>query len=217
MAIDVISDLRGHFGPARDQGARPTCMAFAASDAHAGVRPGWQDLCVEWAYFHGLKHDGGTLGQGVTLPGMLAALEVVGQPIETAWPYSPSVIVDPSTWAPPAGVQPLYRRLSALCAPTPRDVVQQVDAGHAVLMAMRLSDAFYFGADADGVIASSEPPDPRRRHAVVALGHGRRGATELVLIRNSWGQGWGQAGHAWIDIAYLAPRLYGAAVLTQEP
>jgi len=35
MAIDVVCDIRHRFGPARDQGMRPTCLAFAVSDAHA--------------------------------------------------------------------------------------------------------------------------------------------------------------------------------------
>ena len=35
--IKSLVDLRGNFGPARDQNPRPTCMAFAASDAHAAL------------------------------------------------------------------------------------------------------------------------------------------------------------------------------------
>ena len=33
--IAVECDLGSLFGAARDQGDRPTCLAFAASDAHA--------------------------------------------------------------------------------------------------------------------------------------------------------------------------------------
>ena len=38
--ITVRQDLRDRFGPARDQGARATCLAFAMSDTHAAMR-GW--------------------------------------------------------------------------------------------------------------------------------------------------------------------------------
>lgn len=217
MSIDVISDLRGQFGPVRDQGSRPTCMAFAASDTHAGVRPGWDELCAEWVYFHGLKRDGGAVGDGVTLGSTLAALELDGQPHEAAWPYTSAAITDASAWAPPSGVSPLFHRLGQKFTPTPVDVIQRVDAGAPVLMVMRLSRAFYGGWDGEGVISSPEPPDPQRRHAVIAVGHGHRAGVELVLIRNSWGPGWGDGGHVWLDTAYLAPRLFDAAVLTQEP
>jgi C1A family cysteine protease len=79
----------------------------------------------------------------------------------------------------------------------------------------RLSDAFY-RPDADGVIAANEPTDPKRRHAVVAVGHGERNAAGLVLIRNSWGEVWGMKGYAWIAVDYLASRLTGAAIMTTE-
>ena len=58
MAVTVDCDLRRLFGPARDQNARPTCLAFAASDAHAAVRSGWQPLSCEYAYYHALLDNG---------------------------------------------------------------------------------------------------------------------------------------------------------------
>ena len=57
--IKILVDLRNNLGPARDQDPRPTCMAFAASDAHAAARDGWEPLSTEWAYYHALKRDGG--------------------------------------------------------------------------------------------------------------------------------------------------------------
>ncbi len=78
MRMVVDKDLRQSFGPPRDQDPRPTCMAFAASDAHAGVRPGWQPLSVEWVYYHAIKRDGGIPHDGATMEGMLAALRLDG-------------------------------------------------------------------------------------------------------------------------------------------
>jgi hypothetical protein len=217
MAITVISDLRSEFGPARDQGSRPTCMAFAGSDTHAGKRPGWEPLSIEWAYFRGLQREKGSYGDGISLSGMLAALEHDGQPMEVGWPYDPNAVEKPAAWEPPDGVSPLYRRRGAKITPTPAEVLKHVDAGSPVLLAMRLSMAFYGGWDAEGVISSLEAPDPNRRHAVIALAHGQRAGAELVLVRNSWGLGWAAGGHAWLDTAYLAPRIFDAAVLTEEP
>jgi hypothetical protein len=73
--IKSLVDLRGSFGPARDQDPRPTCMAFAASDAHAAARDGWEPLSTEWAYYHALKRDGGLPHQGATLDAMLATIK----------------------------------------------------------------------------------------------------------------------------------------------
>ena len=57
MNINIISDLRHLFGDVRDQGDRPTCLAFATSDAHAGVRPGWVPLSCEYVFYHAVKFD----------------------------------------------------------------------------------------------------------------------------------------------------------------
>lgn len=101
MSIVADKDLRGNFGPPRDQDPRPTCMAFAASDAHAGVRAGWRPLSVEWLYYHALKRDGGVPHNGATMEGMLAALRLDGQPEEEAWPYIAELFGDPTPWVPP--------------------------------------------------------------------------------------------------------------------
>jgi hypothetical protein len=87
--IKSLVDLRGSFGAARDQKPRPTCVAFAASDAHAAARPGWEPLSAEWAYYHALKRDGGLLKSD-------------GQPVESDWPYIKAPITDLKSWKPPA-------------------------------------------------------------------------------------------------------------------
>jgi len=94
MNIVVDKDLRVNFGPVRDQDPRPTCMAFAASDAHAGVRAGWQPLSIEWAYYHALKRDGGAPHDGATMESMLAVLRFDGQPDEAVWPYIAELFTD---------------------------------------------------------------------------------------------------------------------------
>ena len=49
--IAVECDLGSLFGDVRDQGDRPTCLAFAASDAHAALRAGWEPLSCEYAFY----------------------------------------------------------------------------------------------------------------------------------------------------------------------
>jgi len=215
MGVTVDCDLRSMFGPVRDQGTRRTCMAFAASDAHAGVRPGWVPLSCEFAYFHALKRDGPPPSKGATLGGMLAAIKEDGQPPEQVWPYLAKVPTDIASWKPPAKAEPLYRRASARGRTSVVEVRQLLDKGAPVILTMNLSDAFY-RPNADGVIAATEPPDPKRRHAVIAVGHGKNGTRRLVLIRNSWGPMWGIGGYAWLSEDYLAPRLYGVADMRED-
>ena len=215
MSVDILRDLRAEFGEARDQDPRPTCMAFAASDAHAGLRAGWEPLSVEWAYYHAVRRDGANPDDGATLTSMLKVLEVDGQPHETGWPYIAKPILDAAAWKPPPGVSPLFRRDGNCITATFNEIVGQLDAGVPVLVTMRLSNAFYL-PDKDGIVNSAEKPDPKRKHAVVAVGHGIRASERMILTRNSWGHDWGIAGYAWLTESYLSPRLLRAAILTKE-
>lgn len=214
--VKSLVDLRGNFGPARDQNPRPTCMAFAGSDAHAAARTGWNPLSAEWAYYHALKRDGGLPHHGATLDAMLATIKSDGQPIEAEWPYIKVLITDVKLWRPPAPAKELFFRDHKIRSPTVQDIIDSLNTGTPVLITMMLSDAF-FRPDADGIVERNESPDPKRRHAVIAVGYGERVKDRFVLIRNSWGAAWGLKGYAWIAVDYLTPRLTGAAIMTTEP
>ena len=109
MTVVIKSDLRGLFGPARDQGRRPTCLAFAASDAHAALRTPWAALSCEFAFYHAQRRAGRAPTTGALLPAMLTALRLDGQPIESAWPYLDTLPSDLGDYGPPFNPE-VYRR-----------------------------------------------------------------------------------------------------------
>jgi Papain family cysteine protease len=214
VSIVVDKDLRASFGPARDQDPRPTCMAFAASDAHAGVRAGWQPLSTEWAYYHALKREGGAPHDGATMTGMLDALRINGQPEEAAWPYIAELFTDMTVWVPPKAA-PVFRRDSTPQTATVEAIIDRLDANDPVLFTMSVSTSF-FRHGPGGVIAAVEPLEPKRVHALVAVGHGHRQQDVFVLVRNSWGQAWGVDGYGWVATSYLKSRLLRVATMAGE-
>src|SRR5437870_4073619 len=109
-SIIIKTDLRHLFGPVRDQGQRPTCLAFAASDVHAARRGGLSPLSCEYAFFYAQRRAGRRPTDGALLPEMLSAIRDDGQPEEAGWPYLASLPSDLSKWKPPAGIAPLFRR-----------------------------------------------------------------------------------------------------------
>lgn len=216
MPLVVHKDLRSRFGPARDQGTRPTCLAFAASDTHAALRSPWSPLSCEFAYYHAQRRAGRPPTGGALLSHMLTALERDGQPVEADWPYLAALPAKLDVYRPPADVT-VYRRSGEPRAGRVDEIISSLDAGEPALVVMMLSDAFYT-PNAEGVVIAppTEGPDPSRRHAVVAVAHGSLGGERFVLLRNSWGLDWGLAGHAWLPEAYLAARLTRVALLKDE-
>lgn len=217
MAVAVLRDLRPLFGTIRDQGARPTCLAFAASDCHAALRDGWIPLSCEFAFYHAQRRAGLSPHTGSTLEAMLVALRADGQPAEMDWPYLAAPPGDLSIWSPPTTIRRVYRRAGEGYYGGFDEIVFLLEAGRPALVLITLSDAFYSPDSAGVVIAPvNEVPDPLRRHAVVAVAHGTLNKERAVMVRNSWGPGWGLDGHAWITETYLAPRLTCLAILTEE-
>lgn len=212
---DVIieHDLRNRFGQPRDQGPRQTCLAFAVSDTHAAVRAGWEPLSCEYLYYHAIHRDGANPEDGVTTVAILAAVEYDGQPTEAGWPYLSSTPADVASWFPPADIGDLFRREGETKGTSFDDAWSLVIAGRPAIIGMTLSDEFYL--DHGGMVDSDEPPDPTRRHAVVAVAAGHRDLSRLLLVRNSWGPDWGGAGHAWLTERYLAPRVVRVLALRE--
>jgi hypothetical protein len=218
MSDIVISiDLRRHFGPARNQGHRPTCLAFAASDAHAGLRRGWAPLSCEYAFYHAQRRSGLPPSEGTLLSSMLDALREDGQPEESGWPYLAATPTDTASWAPPAKVGPLFGRNSGTASISLDQITRELEQGRPLIILLTLSRAFYVPT-AQAVVdpANGEIPEPQRRHAVIAVGHGHVDGQRAILSRNSWGLKWGDGGHAWLTERFLGTRLYAAAKLMED-
>ena len=215
--IAVECDLGSLFGDARDQGDRPTCLAFAASDAHAALRAGWEPLSCEYAFYQAQRRSNRPPKVGALLPDMLDALRDNGQPQEEGWPYLDATPPDGADWSPPEDVGEIYRRLGAVRPESVDEILQSLDAGKPIMVLMTLSRSFYNPPEG-GIIKPQpgEQPILAMRHAVVAIGHGVIGGDRAILIRNSWGVDWGVGGCAWLTESFLTPRLMRLAALTEE-
>ena len=198
-------DLRGHFGPAREQGLRPTCLAFATSDAHAAVRDTtWADsVVVNTSTTTPCSGEGVSHTSGVKIASIRDALDQDGQPMEAGWPYlkcRPEELeaAGEGRGPVPPGVEDARGQL--------RQGVAEGDIRHAgldrhvhlrcLLPTRRL--AWWTRPS-----RLTRPGGTRSSPLPRVSCPGRR----LLMVRNSWGAGWGLAGYAWIAERYMKPRI----------
>lgn len=206
MIDHVEVDMRGPLLGARDQEARPTCLAHAATAAHEQARVACTHLSPEYLHFFASQGS----AAGISMDEVADALKLDGQSEEVHCPYLPQD--PPLGWKPPTGLT-VFRRASERKNATATAVEGWIRDGLAPVLGLTLPESF-FNPSAPWVISSSGPL--RGLHAVVGVGLGRHQGCRVFLIRNSWGTEWGDGGYAWLDDAFLARHLKEALVLTYE-
>jgi C1A family cysteine protease len=213
-AFDVRVDLRGFWSGVRDQGGRSSCLACAASDAHAHSHKRDQPLSAEFLFFHaGQLMPGKTVAAGLTFSAVHKVLHKEGQPDEKAWPYASS---QPDPWTPPTmGPERWYGSLESTAADV-ATIIKTLGASRPVILGVRLTPDFLALRAAPYVI----PPGGTGfgGHAILAIGladHLKHGS--LILTRNSWGSKWGDGGCGWLSVDYLTDKLIGYRVVNPLP
>jgi hypothetical protein len=210
------TDLRPTLPPARDQGQRGTCVAFAVTAAHEVSRSPAavpEDLSEEALYW-GCKRADGNWRAGTTFASASVAISRWGQPLEAEWPYEPRR-VDGSVITAPArpGGKSWHRSGLRRIAVALSDLRAHLAAGTPVVLGLVVFETL-FRPGTDGRVA--DPPagaNPRGRHAVLAVGH----QPGELLIRNSWGVTWALAGYGWISDTYVASHVPDAWVVDPTP
>lgn len=93
------------------------------------------------------------------------------------------------------------------------EIAVTLNQGAPVIIGLVITDAFW-RPDTDGRIPDLSPDIERGGHAVLAVGHGTwADGVSALLIRNSWGSGWGQGGYAWLSQSYVERNLLQTAIL----
>jgi Papain family cysteine protease len=212
-AIDAEIDLRSACHGIRDQGDRPTCLACTTSDAHSMSHKS-PPLSAEFLFYHAIRIAKiGNLTDGILFAEAAAALAENGQPAEAEWPYNP---VQPETWNPPV-VTTLWQGSLDYAEGDPINSISAlVRNGRPVVLGVRLSAAF-LGPVAPNYSIPGDG-DGFGGHAVLVVGLGRDASgAPYFLIRNSWGDRWGDGGYAWLAVDYLTDKYIGFAPVTARP
>lgn len=222
MTLKIDVDFREKLGAVRHQGRRPTCLSFAASDAHQYMRNHPLPFCVEWLHYHAAQWAGNGTGRNTAIAFQHACsvLHVIGQPEEAYWPYSGQWSTTES-WQPPSNMPRLWKCISSKCYASMDLIRAQINQFVPVVIGLYISDAFHIQqdwiwSDLNVVLGMDlgHGIEKRRSHAVVIVGYGSFSGEPVMLIRNSWGPEWGSDGYAWVREAYLWQRIYYGFIIS---
>jgi C1A family cysteine protease len=208
VTITTETDLSDQTGPIRNQGKRPTCIAFATSDLHAAARAAtFTPLSVEYLYYHACRRSPQFAPQnGVTLTNALETVELDGQPEEVAWPYLTTLPADLNNYAIPPGITSIFRRAAEHLSPTYDTVESELRAGRPAMVIFKSSVALHHAKPDEPIVPIIGDSDTAR-HAVLAVGVGKSAGVRCMKVKNSWGTGWAAQGYGWMSENYFAARV----------
>lgn len=199
--------------PVRAQGPRPVSLPFALSVAHEATRarlgaPGAETLAVEPLWQHCVEQ--GRAGQdGTTLTAARAALQARGQTTQACWPYD-ETLGSGSQPQPASATGGVWYTAEVIDTSIAHDGVESVieDAlasGLPVVLIIELSKEFEHPGGDGEIAVPALTAAAGDYHAVVAVGAATNEAANCrrLLVRNSWGPGWGAGGYGWLPMEYL--------------
>lgn len=213
MKMTVLADVRHTLPAARDQGSRPTCLAFAISDAHQSAAGLTFPLSPECLHYFATQRSGSSLNGPATVEDAAAALRLEGQPTENSCPYSEARA---ENWSPPADVGDTWTRKSEVSAVSAsRTAKGALLNGRAHILVIQLSRSFYT-PDVATHFVHEDGSLNHGLHAVVAVAVAETTNNAAFLVRNSWGSNWGTDGHAWLSSEYLDQRVVTIILLERR-
>jgi C1A family cysteine protease len=197
-------DLEAEQTVVRQQGDRPTCVAFAVSGAHEWMGLNDEQRSPEdamWAAHQAMSPQ--LAGEETSVRYALEGLEAHEHATEAAWPYDLPIWRDgrPEAALVDANrmVCPEWKRLEDRTIPTIRG--ELVSERAVVLTVGVVREAWLEGG---GVIDAPPGRKTPGNHAVLVVGASEDGEQAQVLkVKNSWGPHWGHGGYGLISERYF--------------
>jgi hypothetical protein len=203
MGRHTVIDHRHLQTPVRDQGDRPTCVGFAVSAALEWMKRDSQIRSPEDAIWAAHREGGPQNLEETSVRLALSGLTRRRHAQESAWPYGTPPWPAPRPSAAKMSTNqttlPLWRE-----TPGSWDAIRDaLGNGHAVVLTLRFVSSAWLpsGPDVDAPPGQKCPTN----HAVLAVGltETSDGLAESVIVKNSWGVGWGLAGYGLVSRRYL--------------
>lgn len=212
-------DLRPKLAPAIDQGTRPLCIPIVVTAAHEACRTQPPEPLAPDALWSSCVANGTASREGTTLDAVADALRTHGQPSLADWPFNTAVIHE-ADQIPLAAQTSIWHQADLSSVPVANDGIEdgiedQLANGVAVALIIEVTTEFE-QATPNGTIEVPPLTAPQGSyHAVLVVGARTHERVRTLLVRNSWGPGWGAGGYGWLPLDYLI--AFGARAGAIDP
>lgn len=202
-------DLRGLMTPVENQEHTNSCAANAVAGAYEYLVKRHlseeYDVSRLFIYFNGRAElDDEIEDEGMTIAGAIEGLRKHGAPSEETWPFDPDMVNDePSDEAYEEASQFLVEDVAVVQTNLESWKGALAD-GYPIIFGLSLFDSF------DKQRKPGLVPMPSRResgreshggHAMLCVGYSD--PDQLFIVRNSWGEEWGDQGYCYIPFGYM--------------
>ncbi len=229
-------DLRSKFSCIKNQGLQGSCLAFSLTSVFEYMmrlnKAEDYDLSEAFLYYNARMMDGTgdvdvSTDNGSRLKPAIDSLKQYGIALEKLWPYKENVYsIKPSDQA---YADALTRKLVSAMNVEHKvnDIKSALIDGCPVVASFVLTKSFYEMLNGFLIMPSEEEIDEclstdnkeeqakYNSHAMVIVGYSDE--TRMFLVRNSWGEEWGDAGYCYIPYEYVEnERLFNYACIITE-
>ena len=196
-------DLRPVLAPAIDQGTRPLCIPIVVTAAHEACRTQPPEPLAPDALWSSCVASGTAAREGTTLEAVANALRTDGQPSLSDWPFNTAIIHE-ADQIPLRAQASIWHQADLSSVPVANDGIEdQLAIGLAVALIIEVTTEFE-QATPNGTIEVPPLTAPQGSyHAVLVVGARTHERVRVLLVRNSWGPGWGTGGFGWLPLDYL--------------
>jgi C1A family cysteine protease len=206
MKLPVSMDLRDEDSAIKDQGDLGSCTGNAIASLIEEELVAKTEISALFIYFQERKLEGSISNDsGASIRDGIKACAKVGACSEQFYPYIVEAFKkEPSALAYANAMHRKllsYRRVSNL-----KEMLDCIASGHGIVMGFTVYESFL----TEEVANTGIMPYPKLLeraaggHAVVAIGYNTH--KKMLLVKNSWGDDWGQNGYFWMPFKVIQNR-----------